>query len=259
MDPPGATPVVTWIIYCFTHTTTGRRYIGLTSQSVRKRWNQHLSKARAGGLWHFSNALRKYGAEEFSCEVLEVCPDAKSAGEAEKKWIAALRSNDRRFGFNLQQGGTCPPHPVPNVWDREGHREKVSAAMKRHYNDPEFRAKMSKALKEAQSRPELRAKRSPMMRELWGRQDFRRQVEKAQAKLRADPEKVRKMTAGLRARNEEAQQQIHCRNGHPWAENRLTNSQGNRVCRACRNAHERERYQRKEASRVSAEQPNQTP
>ena len=103
------------------------------------------------------------------------------------------------------------------------------AAMKRHYNDPEFRAKMSKALKEAQSRPELRAKRSPMMRELWGRQDFRRQVEKAQAKLRADPEKVRKMTAGLRARNEEAQQQIHCRNGHPWAENRLTNSQGNCV------------------------------
>jgi len=34
-----------WLVYCHTHIATGRRYIGLTSQTMEKRWRSHISTA----------------------------------------------------------------------------------------------------------------------------------------------------------------------------------------------------------------------
>ena len=58
-------------IYKFTHKETNRCYIGQTTQSPNQRRLEHILDSRdAGKPYHFHNALRKYGEEAFTFEVI---------------------------------------------------------------------------------------------------------------------------------------------------------------------------------------------
>ncbi len=104
-----------WTIYCHIHSETGRRYIGLTKLTMMKRWNQHVRNARykpGKGCHHFWNAIRKYGKEAFSHEVLEVCHTLEVANLAEECWIELFETMDPAKGFNLSRGGKArAPYP----------------------------------------------------------------------------------------------------------------------------------------------------
>ena len=104
-----------WTVYCHIHRATGRRYVGLTKKTWRKRWNQHVytaSKLAKKGWSHFANAIRKYGKDAFDHEVLEVCDTLDEANAAEEKWIEHFDSRNPEKGFNLKRGGDHLPHPV---------------------------------------------------------------------------------------------------------------------------------------------------
>jgi len=163
-----------WTIYCHTHVESGRRYVGMTVRSMERRWAQHIVQSRAtkDGRWHFPNAIRKYGKEAFSHEVLEVCHDLEMANLAEERWIKLLDTRNPQRGFNLAKGGSHTPHPITNPWDRPGYREKQEARaidashlqlpenqekLKAALNTPESKAKRSAAMKVSHSRPEVRA------------------------------------------------------------------------------------------------------
>ena len=75
-----------WIIYCHTHIDSGRRYIGLTMQTMMQRWKSHVYAAMNSkdGRWHFPNAIRKYGSKSFSHQVLAMSWDLEGANETEK-------------------------------------------------------------------------------------------------------------------------------------------------------------------------------
>ena len=76
---------IRYTIYCHTHTESGRRYIGLTKLTMMKRWNSHIYTAnhvkngKLAATGHFPNAIRKYGKDAFSHEVLEVCSTLEEA------------------------------------------------------------------------------------------------------------------------------------------------------------------------------------
>jgi group I intron endonuclease len=93
-----------WIIYCHVHVETGRRYMGLTTRSMERRWSQHLTQSKILKT-HFANAIRKYGLEAFSHEILEVCHDQEVAELAERSWIELFDSTNPEKGFNLAKGG----------------------------------------------------------------------------------------------------------------------------------------------------------
>jgi hypothetical protein len=173
-----------WTIYCHIHIDSGRRYIGLTKRTMERRWSDHICAAKRskGGRWHFPNAIRQYGKNAFSHEVLEVCETLEAANEAEIKWIDHFNSRDPRFGFNLAPGGEHIPHLKKNPWDRPGYREKQSIIMKERWKDPEFRAKISIISKNSQNNPRFmleaknpakRAAHSAKSKELWGDLNFR--------------------------------------------------------------------------------------
>lgn len=96
-------------IYIITFVADGRVYIGQTRRKRHvgavARWNDHVSTAMSGRTkTHFHNAIRKYGKEAFSFDVLEVC-DADQANDRERHYIAAYKSNLKEFGFNMSEGG----------------------------------------------------------------------------------------------------------------------------------------------------------
>jgi group I intron endonuclease len=149
-----------WTIYCHTHIATGRRYVGQTTLTTERRWKGHLANARRAkiGWAYFANAIRKYGAEAFSHEVLQVCDTQDAANLAEREWIARFGTTDPARGFNIKPGGQ-----ESSPWGDEAHREKLLAALRA----PEARAKMSEASRAAKTTPEMRAKVSSEAKARW--------------------------------------------------------------------------------------------
>ena len=168
---------IVWTIYCHTHTESNRCYIGMTKKTWKQRWNRHVFEALhvKDGYGHFHNAIRKYGKDAFSHEVLEKCYSLEVANLAEECWIELLCTRDPEFGFNLSRGGAHTPHPVKNPWDRPEFRAKAEinlqkmiaagrtpearAASKAACQTPESRTKVSAAALVSMNSPETIAKR----------------------------------------------------------------------------------------------------
>ena len=91
-------------IYKYTNNINGNVYIG-QSQDITARKNSHKNDALYGGKDEnspFHRAIRKYGIENFSFEILEEC-DKKDLNEREKYWINFYNSYHK--GYNATSGG----------------------------------------------------------------------------------------------------------------------------------------------------------
>jgi group I intron endonuclease len=102
-------------IYKYTSRVNSKVYVGKTSQELLQRHHQH----RFGKHSPFNAALRKHGTNNFDLEIL-VEVDSAWANFCEMLFIAALRSNDRRFGYNVTAGGegTIGHHHRTDTKDR---------------------------------------------------------------------------------------------------------------------------------------------
>ncbi len=93
---------VRYYVYCHT-SPSGKKYVGLT-KSLERRWKEHVSDAKSGSPLGFHKALRKYGHENFTHEILEVMSTRTGANKAEKLWIARLKTRSHA-GYNETDGG----------------------------------------------------------------------------------------------------------------------------------------------------------
>ena len=81
------------LVYVVTHGSSGKQYVGITVQSLNRRWEYHLDQARAG---HIKNkrslhaAIRKFGADEFTIEQIDTGSSKGSLEAKERKWIKEL-------------------------------------------------------------------------------------------------------------------------------------------------------------------------
>jgi len=80
--------------------SNGMSYIGQTIRGLHNRESDHWRLRKGKGL--FQIALRYYGRDAFSWEVLEEC-DEKELNDKEKYWILYYDSYD--YGFNSDLGG----------------------------------------------------------------------------------------------------------------------------------------------------------
>lgn len=87
------------IIYKITNKVNGKSYIGQTRYTLEFRWRQHIHKKDNT---YFHNAIRKYGPDNFSLEILEECPYS-NLNEREIFYIA--KYNTFKDGYNLTIGG----------------------------------------------------------------------------------------------------------------------------------------------------------
>ena len=98
-------------IYKYTNKINGKHYIGQTN-NLQKRYNGHKSesfnpKAKGYNL-PFHCAIRKYGIENFSYDILEEISDGESQdfiNDREKYFISYYHSLTSENGYNLAIGG----------------------------------------------------------------------------------------------------------------------------------------------------------
>ena len=87
----------------YKHTTpSGKVYIGITGDSVENRWRNGKGYKNN---FHFSNAIKYYGWENIKHEILF---EELSKEEAEKKEIELIsyyKSNNKKYGYNIENGG----------------------------------------------------------------------------------------------------------------------------------------------------------
>lgn len=88
------------VIYLITNNLNGKQYVGKTTRSLNIRMNHH----KCGGDLHIDRAIRKYGRENFTVEVLEECYTVEQLNEREIFWIAALNCKHPN-GYNHTDGG----------------------------------------------------------------------------------------------------------------------------------------------------------
>ena len=95
-------------IYCLTNKVNGKKYIGRTN-NIRVRKTQHKNdsfnincprKYKTA----LARAIRKYGWENFTMEILEENDDFLIINELEKKYIKEMNTKPPN-GYNLSDGG----------------------------------------------------------------------------------------------------------------------------------------------------------
>ena len=105
-------------IYKITNLITQQSYIG-QSINLSHRLSEHR---RCEGASYIHNAIKKYGLENFSFEVIEYC-DQQLLNEREQYWVAYYDSYNN--GYNMTIGGDAMAnHPIQAVvqYDLQGNQ-----------------------------------------------------------------------------------------------------------------------------------------
>ena len=97
-------------IYKFTHIESNRVYIGQTIREPNKRkWEHFSSDAKS----HFPNALRKYGNDAFTFEIIDSATSLEELNTLEDFYIQKYDSI--KNGFNLRKGGNNKTHHPDSI------------------------------------------------------------------------------------------------------------------------------------------------
>lgn len=117
-------------------------YIGQTKRPVRQRFLQHLSAAhnKSSGQYntHIAHAIRKYGRDSFSYEIIDYAETEIEACEKEKYWIQEL--NTITNGYNINPGGfVCGGNTYAGISNLDEIRKKISES-KIGANNPNSRS-----------------------------------------------------------------------------------------------------------------------
>jgi group I intron endonuclease len=126
-------------IYKTTNRINNKVYIGKSMKTFNENY--------LGSGVLLNRALKKYGRENFSVEVIEHAEDINELNEKEKYWIAKYKDNS----YNIAEGGTGG-NTLGNHPNKKQHYKKVakkiSKTLKGHLVSEVTRKKLSKSHKE---------------------------------------------------------------------------------------------------------------
>lgn len=94
-----------YLLYIHENKINGKVYVGITSkENPEKRW----LKGNGYKGSYFYNAIQKYGWDGFEHKVLFRNLSQQEAFNLEKRMISDLKANDRKYGYNIADGGNFP-------------------------------------------------------------------------------------------------------------------------------------------------------
>lgn len=93
-----------YIVYKNT-SPSNKVYIGITGQAnVNRRWQGGRNYKNNN---HFNNAIKKYGWDNIKHEILFDGLTKDQAEEKEKELIKSYKSNNPKYGYNIESGGNA--------------------------------------------------------------------------------------------------------------------------------------------------------
>lgn len=150
-------------IYLITNTSTNKKYVGLTTKGASERFKEHIYQHRKhGSCTALYSAMRKYGSDKFSVQVIEDCSGLSELNDREVYWIKKLNTLSPN-GYNLTTGGDAGKMSDETKRKASELRigipltEKNKKGLKKAWSDPDRREARCAVIKEAMNRPEVRA------------------------------------------------------------------------------------------------------
>jgi group I intron endonuclease len=127
-------------VYLITNLRNGKRYVGQTTTSLRRRFQAHVDHSRSAKRNRSKSALcaaiLKYGRDAFTIRLLQSCATQEELDEAERRWISELKTLAPR-GYNLRSGGS----------GAGSHSESTKEKLRGYERTPEWRAKLSASMR----------------------------------------------------------------------------------------------------------------
>lgn len=121
------------IVYLALSRTSGKGYVGQTTQDLQARWRSH----RCGQCHALRAAIRKYGADDFDLSVLAEAADRDELDRLEIEFIAQQKTLSPE-GYNIETGG-ANGKPTPQA------RQRMSLAHQGVPLSDDHRAAMAQA------------------------------------------------------------------------------------------------------------------
>lgn len=105
---------IKYIIYKITNKVNNKFYIGITSKTLKHRWNGHCRKARHKPTTNFHQAINKYGEDSWGKEVLYQfeTTNKKQAYRIEQIFIDEYEAYSKGYNMDIGFGW--------NIADRRG-------------------------------------------------------------------------------------------------------------------------------------------
>lgn len=148
--------------YCHTNKINGKIYVGITKNEPCQRWGNE-GKNYNNKCPHLWGAIKKYGWNNFSHDIIATGLTREAACNCEKTLIEQYCANDPRYGYNILSGGNAPNIPFETrmkmskamIGNKNGlgkpcsneKRRKISQAQKGRKLSLEHKAKLSEAKK----------------------------------------------------------------------------------------------------------------
>ena len=113
-------------VYIITNKLNNKQYVGATNTSLEERWKSHLYDNNV-----ISQAIKKYGKENFSMEAIYQCDTMDEAYALEPKFIIEHNTKYPN-GYNISSGGKGSQvgkrKPTP-----EHVKQKISESIKKNH------------------------------------------------------------------------------------------------------------------------------
>lgn len=129
-------------VYEITNKINGKKYIG-------KHSTNNLNDKYMGSGVAISEAIKKYGIENFSKNILHLCNSEEEAFKFELLEIEKVKATKNSLYYNIASGGKGG---VVSLWNDLEHRENMSLKTKKQWQDESFKKKTLKALANSNER-----------------------------------------------------------------------------------------------------------
>ena len=182
----------TYCVYVHTNNYNLKKYVGITRRKPETRWNNGY-----GYLYnnHFYSAIKKYGWDGFSHDVIASNLTKDEAENFEKILILKLKSYQREFGYNNDMGGNSTGKIS------EQTRRKMSECQKGRPTSARQKARTTEMLNERWSDEEYKRKFGEEMKKKWSDPDFRTMMLNARVGVNYDSRSVPVVCDNVRYKN----------------------------------------------------------
>lgn len=194
-------------IYKITNKINSKQYFGQTRQPPNRRWSQHKQAAKNGGKMILYNAIRLYGVENFTFEVICECETLEELNAKEIEYISINNSLSPN-GYNAGKGGD-------NYEKTPETRAKLSASNKGRIISDEWRKNLSIARKGRKITEETRKKM--------------REAQKGRKITEEMKEKIRNTLLGRKPSKETIAKRIATQTGKPWSDKKRESMLGRKL------------------------------